>query len=350
MAIETAPPEYDLWIPAPEEGETWDPHTTHTHYFSFSIPDAKIGSFIYASYKPGTHSMHGGIFIWQGHDNNEPMEMDHHDYQIQMGWPTIEGNTVTIENGMRFEFLTPGEEVRVTYSSKDGATTLDCVQRAVTPYIARAHIVPHEALLSGHTTPPGGCEQIMHCVGELVLNGERHDIDCYAFRDRSWGQLRIEEQRPSPPLSCTPMYFGEDLALNQVSYEPLHSNPMYKGLYDVDPECPIHMVGWAVVSGELMPITRVDRNVLDYHPQLLMAMKQTVEIEVETGQVFHFTGESICETAVDSWPNCTLRSGVHRWEDEQGRVTYDTYQEQYFDAHYQQHARRRRLAQQSIRA
>ena len=26
-------------MPRPAEGESWDPHTIHTHYFGFSIPE-----------------------------------------------------------------------------------------------------------------------------------------------------------------------------------------------------------------------------------------------------------------------------------------------------------------------
>src|SRR5215471_11464605 len=110
--LEIVPPERDLWLPFPAEGETWDPHTVHTHYFHFTVPDAAIGSYFYFRYQPGVRSMQGGVCIWEGHDNLDVLEMAYHDYQTTMGWPRIEGNTITTDNGMRLDFIEPGRQVR----------------------------------------------------------------------------------------------------------------------------------------------------------------------------------------------------------------------------------------------
>ena len=45
-------PVQDLWMPRPAEEERWDPHTIHTHYFGFSIPEQEIGAFIYLAPAP----------------------------------------------------------------------------------------------------------------------------------------------------------------------------------------------------------------------------------------------------------------------------------------------------------
>jgi hypothetical protein len=38
MALEQQPPETDLWLPLPSEGQQLDPRAVHTHYFGFSVP------------------------------------------------------------------------------------------------------------------------------------------------------------------------------------------------------------------------------------------------------------------------------------------------------------------------
>lgn len=335
-----APPESDLWLPTPAAGETWEPFTVHTHYFSLSVPEAELGMYMYLRYQPASLTSQGGIAIFRGNDNLELLDMAHHDYRITMGWPVVEGNTVTFDCGVVLDFLEPGKRVRVRYASHDGATTLDVIQTAVTPLLMRGSVTPVEDGKE-HKMPHGGFDQIMHVVGELVLEGERFDVDCYALRDRSWSAIRPELPTEFPPIGCTPMYWGEHLILNEVSWEAPDSNPAWEGIYDVDPEAPTHMTGWAVVDGEVQDIVRVRRDVSEHHPLLHTPMKQTVEIELPGGRVHTFSGESIAMCTVMCWPNTTLRCGVYRWEDEAGNVTHDTYQEMYWTGAFQQEMRRR---------
>jgi len=81
--------------------------------------------------------------------------------------------------------------------------------------------MPGEAERKRPARSPGGSEQFMHSIGELVVRGERFAVDCRAARDRSWRQVRTERQGAvkSPPVGWSPMYFGEDLVFNQISFE-----------------------------------------------------------------------------------------------------------------------------------
>ena len=194
MSHATRPPETDLILPLPG-GEHWDPHTIHTHYFSFSIPEAAIGAFLYLRYQPAFPLSQGGVAIFRGTDNISSMDIDHLNYEITMPWPDIDHNTISTANGLRIEFLEPGRVARITYTSVDGQVSFDITQTAVTPLFARGHVMPGEE--AHHGDPgrvPGGSEQFMHCTGELHLNGEDYRIDCHAPRDRSWRQVREERQ------------------------------------------------------------------------------------------------------------------------------------------------------------
>ena len=62
-----------------------------------------------------------------------------------------------------------------------------------------------------------------------------------------------------------------------------------------------------------------------------MAMRQEVEAEDETGRIYRFKGEAIAAAALPAWPNASFHDSVFRWEDEQGRVAFCTYQEIWFD-------------------
>src|ERR1700752_3114936 len=171
-------PQKDLWMPRPAEGETWDPHTIHTHYFGFSVPEAAIGAFIYLRWHPALDACHGGVSIFQGTDNFVGLDAAHVDYEIGMSWPEVDGNVITTANGLRIEFLELGTSAKVSYRSAEDDVSFETTQTAVTPLLQRGHVMPGEDEDSDPALQPGGLEQIMRVTGELNLHGERHEIDC----------------------------------------------------------------------------------------------------------------------------------------------------------------------------
>jgi hypothetical protein len=333
MSLDTHAPETDLILPLPEPGETLDPHTIHTHYFGFSIPEARIGAFIYIRYQPAFPLSQGGVGIFRGTHNVNAIDMDHLDYEITMPWPQVDGNTITTTNGLRIEFLEPGRVARLTYENVAAETSFEVVQTAVTPLLARGHIVPGEEQHTGATS--GGSEQFMHCQGELVLHGERFDVDCFAPRDRSWRQVRVEKHGavPSPPIGWSPMYFGDDLVFNQISVEAPDTDPTWAGIYEFPEGRPTHHYAWIVEDGETYDIVRVRRNVLEQQPVTYATLRQEIEAEDERGKIHRFTGEALATATMPAWPNCSFHDSVFRWEDEQGRVAHATYQELWFDTY-----------------
>jgi hypothetical protein len=333
LSTATHLPETDLIVPLPD-GEQWDPHTIHTHYFGFSVPEAQLGAFLYVRYQPAFPLSQGGVCIFRGLDNVTPLDMEFMDYQVTMPWPEIDGTAITTANGLRIEFLEPGRTARVTFASADGSVSLDIVQRAITPLLARGHVMPGEERHHDPARAPGGSEQFMHCTGELVLRDERYEIDCYAPRDRSWRQVRTEQQGGAvavPPVGWSPMCFGEDLIFNQISIEAPDTEPAWEGLYQVPANRTTHHFAWLYSGGELRPITRVRRNVLEYHPEMYAAVRQEIEAEDEHGRTYGFAGHAIAMAAIPAWPNAGFHDSVYHWEDEQGRVTHCTYQEIWSD-------------------
>jgi hypothetical protein len=333
MSSKLHAPETDLIIPLPGPGDAWDPHTIHTHYFGLTVPEAAIGVFVYIRYMPYFPLCQGGILIYQGMDNLATTDMAFHDYEITMPWPEIEGNRITTANGLTVEFPEPGRRAQVRYTSTDGRTRLDVEATAVTPLAARGHVVPGEEL---HTSQEaGGTEQFMHYTGELVVHGERHAVDCHMPRDRSWRQVRSESRDANlhPPVTWTPIWFGEDLAFNQVGIEEPDTDPDYAGVYEIPAGAPTHHFAWVSVNGEVREITRVRRNVLKTHPQLFAPLKLEIDAEDETGEQYHVRGEAIAFTPIMMWPNISAFDSIYRWQDGQGRVAYGTVQTMHVEAY-----------------
>ncbi len=100
-----------------------------------------------------------------GLDNRELLDAQYHDYRATMPWPTLSGNTVTVDNGYVIE-SEPGRLARLRYRSPDGSVSFEVEQRAITPLLAGGHIIPGEDdHHAGATREPGGSEQFMHATG-----------------------------------------------------------------------------------------------------------------------------------------------------------------------------------------
>jgi hypothetical protein len=339
-AIGTHAPEKDLWMPRPSEGEHWDPHTIHTHYFGFSVPEEAIGAFIYLRWHPELNASHGGVCIFRGTDNMVPLDMEHLDYEIGMRWPEVEGNVITTDNGLRIEFTEPGRVAEVSYRSEDGETTFDMTATALTPLLQRGHVMVGEDEDSDRKLQPGGLEQLMHCSGHLTLNGARYQIDCNEARDRSWNQLRTERPMKVPPVGWSPMYFGEDLAFNQVGYENPDTSPVWADLYEVPEDRPTFHYGWVLVDGEPRELKSLRRNALELHPRSHAVMRQEIEAVDSEGDTHRFEGESIAVAPVPAWPNLHPEIHVYRWTDERGRESHSSYQEVWYGPFQREMTRR----------
>jgi hypothetical protein len=349
MALATHPAESDLFLPDLDDGTQWDPMTIFTHCSLLSIPDAAISVFLYLRCLPAFRMSQGGISMFQGLDNPANNSgVVYLDYRDTAPWPTIDGNTITLANGLRLEFLEPGRVLRLTYTSPDGQTSLDVTQTAITDLFARGHIIPGEDKDSDPARKPGGSEQFMHAEGEIVLHGERFDVNSTDCRDRSWSQVRSESANIAgqPPVCWTPMHFGDHLIFNQVGFEPEDTDPWWSGLFKIPAGSPTHHFGWVRVDGELRRIAGVRRTVHEHHPVLYAPTRQTVEAIDDAERKYKFEGEALAMASVPCWTNATLRQFLYRWTDTStGGVAQNSGQEIWLDHRYPPYAAKRAAAE-----
>jgi len=332
------PPESDLigLDPTAHAGR-YRPHTVHTHYFGFQIPEAEIGCYSYIRYQPYFPLMQGSVMIHQGLDNQSVLDMAHLDYSMTLPWPEVNGTTITTSRGYRIEFLEPGKKARVTYRSADGRAAFEIEQTALSPLVGRAAVMPGEDLFSD--MQPGGSEQFMHCVGELTLHGKTYPINCRTVRDRSWNQDRNEDRRGrfDLPVSWTPVYFDDGFYFNQVGFESPGSQPVWAGLLDPPPAgYPGFLFAWAGKGNDIRDIVRVERNVTELHPTLYYPLAQEIEAEDAQHHIYRMTGRALSGSPIVAWPHAFGYDSVYRWETDQGQVGYGPCQGLWHEAY--QHA------------
>lgn len=331
LSLSIHAPDTDLIGITPEADRQWEPHTVHTHYFGFQVPEAGIGAFTYIRYQPYFALSQGSVIIFQGLDHRSILDVAHLDWRMTMPYPTVEGNRITTANGYSIEFLELGRSARITYDTPDAS--FDIVQTAVTPLVARDAVIPGENLHATHA--PGGSEQFMHCTGTLQLRGETYDVDCYMPRDRSWRQSRTEERggRHDPPIAWTPIYFPEtELAFNQVGFESPGTKPVWEGALEIPAGAPGHHFAWVCDGGELRDLVEVRRSVDELHPEFAAPLRQTIEATDSAGVSYRFTGEAVALAPIPSWPNAFTFDSVVRWTDGGGRVGYGPCQGIWYDA------------------
>jgi hypothetical protein len=333
MSVDTQPGDTDLIIPLPAEGQVWDPHTVHTHYFGFCVPEAEIGVFLYIRYMPYFPLCQGGVLVFQGLENLATTDAVFHDYEITMPWPEIDGGRITTANGLSFDFVEPGRRAVLRYHSTDGRTSFDVEASAVSLLLARGHVIPGEEL--HRSQDPGGSEQFMHYTGTLTLPGQRYAVDCVYPRDHSWRQVRRESRDANvhPPVCWTPIYFGEDLAFNQVGIEAPDTNPDWVGVYEVPAGTPNHHFAWVVRDGQIRRIDQVRREVTKTHPLLFAPLAMQIEATDEAGESYAFSGEAIALSPIMMWPNIAGFDSVFRWREPSGRVGHGPAQTMHSEAY-----------------
>ena len=158
-----------------------DPYETETTWWSFNVPERRIGGWLHAAAHPNTGTVDWRVFAW------DPTGADAGRLAYYKNAPEAEFpadadlREITFGGGgFSVKMLRPLMDYQVTYRDADADFSLELEHRSVhapqrfTPGEAPAMHNPH-------------LDQLGHVTGELVLRGERIPVDCWSIRDRTWG-------------------------------------------------------------------------------------------------------------------------------------------------------------------
>ena len=154
---------------------------TETCWFSWNIPERKLGGWTYCQARPNAHLCNGGAWVWDG-GASYPWELLYRaEYSGLQLPPREERDMRDFEwpNGVHVRALEPLRRYAVTYSDP-GALELELEFEAImAPNPHPTGVVPF--LKGAHFDQAG------HVTGVMVLRDEEVPIDCFSVRDRSWG-------------------------------------------------------------------------------------------------------------------------------------------------------------------
>ena len=164
---------------------------TETCWFSWNVPERKMGGWTYCQSLPNAGICNGGAWVW---DDTAAYSMDlpHYAYYRSLQLPERGARDMRDfewPNGVRTTVLEPLMAYRVHYDAPELIVDLE-FHALIPPNPHPVGVAPF--LVGTHFDQPG------HVTGEMVLKGEKIEIDCYSVRDRSWGPRPAGRPRPKP--------------------------------------------------------------------------------------------------------------------------------------------------------
>lgn len=172
-------------------GDRW--WMTETAWFSFCIPERRMGGWFYTMVRPNIGTVAGGAWVWDDRATL-PWEVPYSSNLTAM--PLQDGadlNDVALRNGVSLKTIEPLTSYAIGYEDGD-LFKADLRFDAVMP--PRPLRKPGSAF--GDLTH---FDQFGRVTGMLRLHGEDIAVDCLAMRDRSWGPRPEHRPRKSAYVS-----------------------------------------------------------------------------------------------------------------------------------------------------
>ena len=292
--------------------KTEKPHygLTETQYFGFSVPEHDIHAFLYLWYHPNLNVLAAGPMIMQG---VKPVGQASEIFDYRNYLPDEQLNpslsNFTLDSSYSVQMLEPGRVFRLTYKDEERDSGYDVTATAVSDILMWPS--------SRHF------EQVMRMEGEVRLRGKSYAVGGYNVRDRSWGELRLENPVAGSPIVWTTGVFGDDFAFNITGFDDPDLNPVWAGKLPTVGGKP-HKFGWMIIDGKPVVVENA-RSVTTYDPVTLMP--QSIEIEVQVnGRTYDIRGMIKAGAPASPWMNNRAPICLARWECE-GRVGWGDLQQ-----------------------
>lgn len=154
-------------------------YETETFWYSYFVPERRIGGWIYASIRQNAGVTAGGMWLWDD-ASPHPMDAPFYEYFAHLKPPTQRGP-------QRIDFPT-GMSVRVQEPLMVYDVCYDDRNRMLAELRFEA-LEPPVPLRTGEPPYPKAhhFDQTGRVTGTIRLDGETMPVDCFAMRDRSWG-------------------------------------------------------------------------------------------------------------------------------------------------------------------
>ena len=152
---------------------------TETAWFSFHVPERRLGGWLYTMVRPNIGTVAGGVWVW---DDTAWLPWDVL-YSLNLTAtalpPDLDLRHAELPTGITIDVVEPTREYDLGYVDGD-RLELD---------LRFAGVMAPEPLRAVGSTFGSAhhFDQLGRVTGDVVLHGERIAVDCIAMRDRTWG-------------------------------------------------------------------------------------------------------------------------------------------------------------------
>ena len=171
----------------PHSDDWWE---TETAWFSFNVPERRMGGWFYNQVLAVQGACNGGAWVWDDSPAGSLYETHHHGLPVDTG---IDLRDAALPNGNTITVLEPLQRYRLRFRDP-GRFEADLTFEAIMP--PHSHPLGAPPFRKGrHFDQPGRVH------GSIVLADEQIAVDCLSGRDRSWGP---RPQGPTPGAPAVP--------------------------------------------------------------------------------------------------------------------------------------------------
>jgi hypothetical protein len=273
-----------------------DPTWAETAWFAASIPERGICIWLYPLFRPNLGVMSFAAYVF-GPGGRELWQQPY--YRLYWHEPMPAGLRLTdfeLPIGLSYKTLAPLSSYRLSYDDGEAMS--------VSMTFEALH-APHELGIDGER---GHIDQFGRVRGELVLHGERMEIDCIEMRDRTWSPRR--EHRDGTWLTYS---YG---AASETSAFHCATKPRQDGTSAL-------LGGFVIREGQVRQLVAGERAAIrdaDGRPLTL-----SVSVEDDSGDTAEIRGEVVSQMAMHTSPyfvwvslvRWTLPDGSTAWGEDQ---------------------------------
>ncbi len=166
-----------------EMGDAW--WATETAWFSFHHRERRLGGWLYTMVRPNIGTVAGGAWLWDERAHL-PWEALYSANYSALQLPRDQDlDDCALPNGVSIRVIEPCMRYALGYDDGDRL-------QARLQFVG---VMPPQALTAVGSTFGNAhhFDQLGRVTGELLLYGERIEIDCIGMRDRTWG-VRPEDR------------------------------------------------------------------------------------------------------------------------------------------------------------